>query len=55
MGKKQRVVDIPEEAIKKLSTRLEIKISDAGPRAVIVTAAAAAPSLVFEPSTPDHN
>jgi hypothetical protein len=36
--------DIPEEAIKKLSTRPEIKIPDAGPKAAKMTAAAAAPS-----------
>lgn len=36
--------DISEEAIKKLSTRPEIKIPDAGPKAAKVTTAAAAPS-----------
>jgi len=32
-GKKARGADIPKEAIKDLSTRPEIKILDAGPKA----------------------
>jgi hypothetical protein len=46
---------MPEETIKKSSKRPEIKIPDAGPKAAKVTAATAAPSKVFEPSTPDYN
>jgi hypothetical protein len=38
-GKSKKGGDIPEEAIKKLSTRLEIKIKipDAGPKAAKMT------------------
>jgi hypothetical protein len=46
---------MPEETIKKLSKRPEIKIPDAGPKAAKVTAATAVPSKVFEPSIPDYN
>jgi Chondroitinase B len=43
-GENAKSGDIPEEAIKKLSTRPEIKIPDAGPKATKVVAAPAAPS-----------
>jgi hypothetical protein len=37
-GEKAKSGDIPQEAIKKLSTRPEIKIPDAGPKAAKVAA-----------------
>jgi hypothetical protein len=43
-GEKAKSGDIPQEAIKKLSTRPEIKIPDAGPKAAKVAAATAPPS-----------